>query len=84
MSFIPAWTITLWIEAGSDCSREGSLSRMSGTVAPGKQCVAALKKRVFLIMESPTISVVGGNRGRGGVGSDSDLVEDGHGADDAE
>eukprot|EP00064_Thunnus_orientalis_P018752 superscaffoldBa00004421_g18858 len=40
---------------------------MSGTVAPGKQCVAVLKKRLFLIMEPPPISVVGAKRGQGDV-----------------
>lgn len=38
---------------------------MTGTAAPGKQCMATLKKLMFLIMESPTIRVVGGKRGRG-------------------
>lgn len=41
---------------------------MTGTVAPGKQCVIALKKRIFLVIESPIISVVGGKRGRGECG----------------
>lgn len=39
------------------------------TVAPRKQCVTALKKRMFLVMESPTIRVVGGKRGRGDADS---------------
>ena len=41
---------------------------MTGTVAPGKQCVAVLKKRMFLIMEFPTINVVGEKRGHGDDG----------------
>ncbi|XP_058469240.1 zinc finger protein 177-like [Solea solea] len=47
-------------------SAAGSLLRISGTVAPGKPCVAALKNRVFRIMESPIMSVVGENSGGGG------------------
>lgn len=38
---------------------------MSRTFAPGKHRVTALKKRMFFTMESPTIKVVGGKRGRG-------------------
>lgn len=38
---------------------------MDWTVAPGKQHVRALKKRIFLVMELAMISVVGGKRGRG-------------------
>ena len=41
---------------------------MTGTVAPGKQRVIVLKKRTCLMIESPTINVVGGKRGRGGAG----------------
>lgn len=41
---------------------------MSGTVALGKQCLSALKKCIFLVMESQTISVKGQKSGRGGVG----------------
>eukprot|EP00064_Thunnus_orientalis_P015293 superscaffoldBa00002806_g15343 len=37
-------------------------------VAPWKQCVAALKKRMFLIMEYPTINVVEEKRGQGDDG----------------
>lgn len=48
--------------------------RITGTVAPGKQCVVTLKKRTFLIMESPISRVVGGNRGRG------DDTEEGEGS----
>lgn len=65
VSFDPTWTITRLIEDGSERSRPGSLSRMTGTVAPGKQCVVELKKRMFLVMESPTIRVVRRKRGRG-------------------
>ncbi|XP_049919744.1 uncharacterized protein LOC126409004 [Epinephelus moara] len=43
----------------------GSLSLIFVTVAPGKQWVVELKKRMFLVMESPTMAVVGGNSGRG-------------------
>lgn len=43
---------------------------MVGTVAPGKQCVIALKKRIFLVIESPIISVVGGKRGRSKCGDE--------------
>jgi len=38
---------------------------MTGTVAPGRQCVAALKKWMSLVIESPTINVVGEKRGQG-------------------
>lgn len=58
---------------GSDWSSPGSLSRITRSVAPGKQWVATLKKRVFLIMESSTIRVVGsgwGDVGWGFVGQD--------------
>ena len=58
--------MTRLVEDGSERSSPGSLSRMSGTVAPGKQCVVALKNLMSLIMESPTINVVGEKRGRGG------------------
>lgn len=43
--------------------------------APGIQCVMALKKRIFRVMESPTMRVVGGNSGRGGLGFSG--IEDG-------
>lgn len=39
---------------------------MSGTLAPGQHWVAALKKWMLLIMESPTIKVVRKNRGQRG------------------
>ena len=35
-------------------------------VAPGKQCVMALKNLMYLVIESPMISVVAGRRGHGG------------------
>ncbi|CAL8348997.1 unnamed protein product [Boreogadus saida] len=38
---------------------------MDVTLAPGKQRVVALKKRIFLVMLSPTIKVVGETRGCG-------------------
>jgi len=65
VSFEPTWTITRSIEDGRERSRPGISSSMTWTVAPGKPCVVALKKRTFLIMESPTNSVVGGKRGQG-------------------
>ena len=65
VSFDPTWTITRLVEDGSECSRPGSLSRMTRIVAPGRQCVVELKKRMFLVMESLTISIVGRKRGRG-------------------
>ena len=68
VSFDPTWTISLLTDDGSECSSPGSLSRITGTVAPGRQRVAALKNRMFLIMESPIMNVVGANRGRGGAG----------------
>lgn len=49
------------------CSRPGSFAKMSGTVAPGKQRLTALKKLMFLVMESLIIRIVRGNRGRGDV-----------------
>ena len=36
---------------------------MTGTVAPGKRCVTALKKRMCRVIESPVIKVVGGKGG---------------------
>lgn len=39
------------MEDGLERSSPGSFLRIIGMVAPGKQCVAALKKLVFLIME---------------------------------
>ncbi len=39
---------------------------ITGTVAPGRQCVVVLTKRISLIMESPTIRAVGGKGGQGG------------------
>lgn len=58
------------MEDKSERSSPGSLSKMTGSVAPGKQRVVILKKRMCLIMESPTIKVVGVKRGRvdGGCG----------------
>ena len=37
-------TRTQLIDCEREHSRSGSLSRITGTVAPGKQCAAALKK----------------------------------------
>ena len=52
----------------------GSLP-MSGIVAPGKRCLTALMKLIFLMMESPIIRVVGGISGRRGVPGLGDLGE---------
>ena len=67
VSLEPTCTITRFMEGGRERSSVGSSSNITGTVDPGKQCVAALKKRTFLIIESPTISVVGEKSGRGVV-----------------
>ena len=75
VSFDPTWTIILLIVVGSDAISPGSLAMMSGVVAPGKQCVTALMKRMFLMMESPIIRVVGGISGRRGVPGLGDLGE---------
>lgn len=56
---VPTWMITLVMEGGEDCSRPGSLSKKTGTVAPGKQYVRTLKYLMILIMESPMMTVVG-------------------------
>ena len=64
-SLVLTWTITRLIEEGSESSSPGSLYRISGTVAPGKQRVTALKKQIFLMMESLVISVVRERKGRG-------------------
>ena len=53
------------MEVGRDFNRVGRSVKMSRTLAPGKHRVRALKKRMFLTMESPTIKVVGGKSGRG-------------------
>ena len=53
------------MEDGRELISSGSLSRMDVTLAPGKQRVVALKKRIFLVMLSPTIKVVGETRGCG-------------------
>lgn len=56
--FLATWTITQLVEEWSERSTTGSLSSISGTMAPGRQWVAALKNQKFLIMECPTINVV--------------------------
>ena len=56
------------MDDGIDGSKLWSFFKMSITVAPGKQCVVALKKRTFLTKESPIISDEGEKRGRGGEG----------------
>ncbi len=66
VSLDPTWTTTRFMEDGRERNSAGSLFNMSRTVEQGKQCVAALKKRTFLIIESPTIKVVGEKSGRGG------------------
>ena len=51
------------MEDGRELISSGSLFRMDVTLAPGKQCVVALKERIFLVMLSPTIKVVGKRKG---------------------
>ena len=65
ISLWPVWSITRCMEDGRELISSGSLSRMDVTLAPGKQRVVALKKRIFLVMLSPTIKVVGETRGCG-------------------
>lgn len=65
VSFEPMCTIRRVMEGGSERSSSGSFSSNTTTVAPGKHRVSALKNRVCLMMESPTIKVVGAKRGRG-------------------
>ena len=65
MSLVPTCTTSRVMEDGRDCSSPGSFSRISRTVAPGRQQVVALKKRIFRVIESPMIRVVGGKSGRG-------------------
>ena len=52
------------MDEGSDCSSPVSFPSITGTMAPGKQQVVVLKKRIFLVMESPVTSVVGEKSGR--------------------
>ena len=56
------------MDDGSDGREPRSFSKMSVTVAPGKQSVVALKKRTFLINESPIIRDEGEKRGWGDEG----------------
>lgn len=57
------------IEDGRDANSSGSNFRISHAQVPGRQSVTVLKKKfTCLIMEPPTISVDGGNNGRGPVG----------------
>ena len=65
VSFVPTCSTIREMEAGSEGSKFRNLSRITGTVAPGKQRVIALKKWMSLVIESPMINVVGGMRGRG-------------------
>ena len=62
------------IEVGSDGIRSTALARMSATLAPGKQCVTALKNRISRVVESPIIIVVGGKSGRGVGGREWPVV----------
>lgn len=66
VSFVPTWTMMRLTEGGVDWSRSGSFSNSELTVAPGRQCVVELCRRMFLVMESPTTILVGGE-GRGRV-----------------
>lgn len=54
-----------FMDDGRDCDSPGSFFVMTGTVAPGKQCVTALQKRMFWVIESPPIREVGEKMGRG-------------------
>lgn len=53
--FVPILIIIRLVEDRSEYSSPGSLSMMSGIVAPGKQRVAVPK--MFVIRESPTINM---------------------------
>ena len=63
VSFDPTLTIILLIIVGNEAMSPGSVPMMSGVGAPGKQCVTALKKQIFFMMESLIIRVVGGISG---------------------
>lgn len=65
---MPTWMMSRFMEVGSDGRIFWRFFRMTGTVAPGKQRVVALKKRTLLIIESPIISVLGGKSGQGDGG----------------
>ena len=54
----------------------GSLLRITGAVAPGKQCVAALKKQIFLVIESQRMSEIGVKKGRGDDGCELSVICD--------
>ena len=62
------------IEVGSEGIRSTALARMSAALAPGKQCVTALKKLISRVMESSIIIVVGVKSGRGVGGSEWPVV----------
>ena len=64
-SLDPTCTTIRVMDEGSDCSSLGCFPKITGTVAPGRQQVVALKKRIFLVIESPIIRVVGEKSGRG-------------------
>lgn len=59
------WTIIRLIVDGRDGSNSWSDFERIFTVAPGRHTVVALKKRTFLTILSPIISVVGAKSGRG-------------------
>lgn len=64
--FVPILIIIRLVEDRSEYSSPGSLSMMSGIVAPGKQRVAVPK--MFVIRESPTINMALEKKGWGGGG----------------
>ena len=53
------------IDVESEGIRSTILTWISATLAPGKQCVVALKNRMRRQNESPIIIVFGGKSGRG-------------------
>lgn len=55
------WTIT-FIIVGNESRSPGSFSRMSGVVAPGKQCMSAFTKQMFWTKESSDQSSGGEER----------------------
>lgn len=75
VSLNPRWITSFSTEAGSETSNSGRFLRRFGTVEPGKQCVTALTKRMFLMMESPIIAVVGGKSGRADVDEGESLPD---------
>ena len=53
------------IDVENEGIRSTILTWMSATLAPGRQCVIALKNRMRRENESPIIIVFGGKSGRG-------------------